>query len=406
MRIGMIYQTATHSSGSTASAIVSPGVGEDSFVTITLECAEGQTVGPVVEFSGPASLAENRHITFVPACLTTREDDLMEEDEEGNVHVVTPIPGPVDPDGACVTTQESFMADFGNVAAEFSIPYLVGASPKIRWQKRKLLGNGTLESNEDGSPRWTLMTYDHDNKPYEGAHVALRSKFPGIYQLQALMVLPTGDSIEFPFVRLRDDKSIQNSADPPVANPLQKAGSPDFFGIAKSHGEIQLRDKARAWLGSRQYSREADIVANPTSSDEPSVHWSKSLKGADKCNVFVAHVANTSGSPVPYWKLYGVFFYAPIARDDWFKQPGEHIDLERKGWSRTGMSTEGESLVLTPGDVIAGYGTGRTNGHMGILDYDGTWIGAGASTVNKSINLQNMDAHYKPFAIRNYVSEP
>lgn len=216
------------------------------------------------------------------------------------------------------------------------------------------------------------------------------SRQAGIYQLQALLVLPNGLEIELPFVRMRNAKSIKDSLD--TENLLQKAGAPDFFGVTFDDKDIAIRNKAMSWLGSTQYRFRVDVKVDPTSWTNPDMYR------RDKCSLFLLHVANTSGAPAPFYIRYGAIPYAPLAREHWHRNPEDHgMDLDVAGWIH-GKSNP----AIAPGRVIAGYGTGRPNGHVGILDYDGTWISAGPKTVNKYISLQNMGPQYKPFAIRHF----
>lgn len=391
LRIGLVRQTiAQNGTGS----YLAPSGSQTNFIEIRLECAEGQTIGTAVSIDAPADLPANQAITYIPASITTREPDIVPEVDDV-VRFDLAQPGPVDPDGACVTPLQGFTVNFGNDRAT-SIPYRNWTRPVVRWYKRKLLGNGTLESNGDGSPKWERMSYDHDNKPFEGTHLSVHSRYPGIYQLQARMVLPEGQEIEFPFVRLRDDRSIADSSVPPRVNPLQKAGSPDFFGVANGSEKILLRNSARSWLGSIQYRRGAHVDIYPGSATNPS------MIDADKCTTFLLHVGNTSGMPVPfYWRYAGLVAYAPLAREHWYHDPEKMTpDLDTSGWKHIGYSAP--QISISPGQIVAGYGTGKSNGHVGILDYDGTWISAGPAKVNKYINMQSLDAHYRPFALRDF----
>ncbi len=43
---------------------------------------------------------------------------------------------------------------------------------------------------------------------------------------------------------------------------------------------------------------------------------------------------------------------------------------------------------------------GTAYGHVGIMDYDGSWINAGAEKVNKFIHLLDMLPDYKPNTFR------
>ena len=88
------------------------------------------------------------------------------------------------------------------------------------------------------------------------------------------------------------------------------------------------------------------------------------------------------------------FLYAaPIAWDDWFSNPEKHLDLDADGWGFQGVIPD-----PAPGMVVASprASAGTRHGHVGFLDYDGSWINAGSKTVNKSVHLLNPLPHYRP----------
>ena len=51
-------------------------------------------------------------------------------------------------------------------------------------------------------------------------------------------------------------------------------------------------------------------------------------------------------------------------------------------------------------DASPNTAAGANFGHMGIVDYDGSWINAGALTVNKSLHILDNISEYKPNTFR------
>ncbi len=396
LRIGLVRQTI---GPDMTGGYLAPSGNRSNFIEIQLECAEGQTIGTAVSIDAPADLPENEAITYIPACITTREPDIVPVVDD-EVRYDLAHPGPVDPDGACVTTTGLFTVNFGNDRS-IDIPYRTWTRPVVRWYKRKLLGNGTLDSNGDGSPKWARMTYDHDAKPYEGTRLALQSRYAGIYQLQARMVLPAGDEIEFPFVRLRDAKSIVDSGG--TANLLLVAGQPDYFGVCTGQTAMNVRNTALPWLGATAYARDKNVPIKPFELMSPSTDRSP------KCNIFVTHIANQAGAETPYYwrKKFGAIplIAAPIAKYDWYQEPEANIDLDHPGWNYIGNASG--NVGPSPGATCASPNVKGEHdtidsryGHVGILDYDGSWINAGSERVTKCLHLLDTQPFYKPNTFR------
>ena len=336
---------------------------------VILEIAENETFGTIYDFKPEPNLDENTFVTYVPIAISAvglliGPDSYVTEEDRS--------------DGVCLPAtgklQGSFNGDIGNFPES-----------KLYWQSRKLKGDGSFEN-------WITMVpsfldneewYDHG---YQGI---ISNVEPGVFQFRVVWVFSNGNQIEFPYVRRRDSRSIKNGDQIPLANELLKAGALDFFGVAENEISFKLWKKAKSFLGSTRYSFDQEVETQFDNLLSPS------LKNSNKCNIFVTHVARSVGATTPYFYLWGLSPHAPIARDDWYSNPGEHIALESYGWKYGVNDTD-----VAPGRVIAAYGTGHSSGHVCILDYDGSWIGAGLKTVNKFINLQNMDAHYRPFTIR------
>ena len=169
--------------------------------------------------------------------------------------------------------------------------------------------------------------------PLEGYHVILRGEQPGIYQLEARLILPDSREINFPFVRMRDAKSIKNRLGD--TNQLLIAGKRDYFGVYMNEQSKAIRDAAVSWLGASGYSLDKNVPTQPGNIMNPST------KNRPKCNLFVTHISNSVGATTPYFARWGNVFgvslipgipSAPIAKFDWFQNPETNIDIDPAGW--------------------------------------------------------------------------
>jgi hypothetical protein len=262
-----------------------------------------------------------------------------------------------------------------NDPASFPIP-----ANQITWYQRKLEANGSLDAwGQVG----TGVRYEKTNAQ------------AGIYEVKA-RITSSGSNIEIIFDRNQDALHGANSDG--VFNEHLRAGKPDYYGVSSSDGQIRLRNSAKSWLGSIVYARTTHIDIDPVWPNNPD------LTGAPKCNIFVFHRCNESNNlatwipgfqrldilPFPRYVL-----VAPMAREDWWDQPEENIDLDVHNWTQQGISQTPE-----PGQVASSPGGGPgASGHVGILDYDGTWINAGTRHVNKSVHLTG-PSDYQPTHIR------
>ncbi len=341
-------------------------LGQDDSLELEMEVPSGQTVSPPVTVPIPDDLPDDMAVIFVP----------------GDIMVSLAANALPPEDGVCVLPLDTIDVDFDGLA---NIDYSAILPPEVvfRWEYRKLKTDGNFED-------WILMRAGGLLGPVvTSPETSWVVSYFGCFQVRALLLFPDDSFVEFPLTRMRDGRSIQDST--PLTNPLQQAGSPDFFGVAPNAISLSVRNKAASWLGATNYAKVNNVPIEPGNLLNPN------MTNSDKCTVFLTHVSITAGAACPFYYLYGLRPYAPVARDDWFSNPEVHVDLDASGWKHSaGTGTAG----ISPGRVIAGYGTGHTNGHVGILDYDGTWISAGPINVNKYINMQNMDVHYKPFAIR------
>jgi hypothetical protein len=336
---------------------------------IILEVAENQTLGIPFEFQMEADMPVNTTVTYVPGVV-------FAEGLNFNADLVT---GEDRSDGVCLSAAGKLQAILtgGMESIEGS---------ELSWQSRRLMGSGSFGS-------WTTMIpsfIDGEEEVDDQERRDIISNVePGVFQLRAVCAFPNGGDVVFPYVRMRDSRSIKNGDQEPLANDILKAGALDCFGVAENELSLKIWKKAKSFLGSTRYAFNQEVE---TDFDN---FFSPSLKSRNKCNIFVTHVAKSVGATTPYFYLHGISPHAPIARDDWYSNPGEHIKLEEYGWKYGDSHTD-----VAPGRVIVSFGVDRPSGHVCILDYDGSWIGAGSKTVNKFINLQNLAREYKPFTIR------
>ena len=75
-----------------------------------------------------------------------------------------------------------------------------------------------------------------------------------------------------------------------------------------------------------------------------------------------------------------------------------HVNLDTWGLNFQGLSGEPFPGMIVACPHAAGDAAGA--GHVGMLDYDGSWINVGKYTVNKSVMLQDESNDYKPNTMR------
>ncbi len=373
LRVGIMRQALDQQTNSIV--LLPTPEGEEPHLDLMLEIAGGETIGEAVDLPIPDDLGQNRHISFLPAYVSLRETEV----QEGTFPNL--IAAGIPKNGICVRRYQPFHANL--VGHEHY--YLENAV--VRWQSRRLLTNGTLTN-------WDWMRSASTQQPYQG-HIGFVSggENSGIHQMRAVLILPNGEHIYYPYLRMRDAKSIRDSEGTP--NELLRAGQPDYFGVCLGLLSKAIRDKAVSWLGSTQYAADQQVTIMP------GAIWNPNTKRSPKCNIFVTHVANSVGAYTPYYFRRWFIPTAPIAKDDWYTEPELNINLDPAGWA-----FHDSGAIAHPGNAVASPRTasGTRHGHVGILDYDGSWINAGSKTVNKSLHLLDESMNYKPnnTRVRNY----
>ena len=219
-----------------------------------------------------------------------------------------------------------------------------------KWYYQKLKSDGTWEA-------WTSFGANAYGTQYVHATTA-----SGIFRVKTVLSIG-GVTCEKLYERTSDE-----------LNGYGKAGDPDAFGVSDTQIQIDIRNAAKAFLGSTDYEV-SDVVAAQYGFPEV-------VAGANKCNIFVAHRAAQAGATVPL--IGGYFGVDPPSANQWAGQDDTHPILP------PGVQTDIDHwiLFLNPTYPQPGFIVGHPNltdsGHVGIVDYDGQGIGAGVSgTVNK-----------------------
>ncbi|MBK1835458.1 hypothetical protein JIN78_15415, partial [Roseibacillus ishigakijimensis] len=207
---------------------------------------------------------------------------------------------------------------------------------KIQWHWRVLKWDGTYSA-------WTAY------QDGQGHTFTAQPEDAGIYEVKA-----TIDGQDFFLKRKKDDP-----------HSAKKKDENDCFGVVDEQWQIDVRHEAKRNLGSKAYAK---AVANPPFK-----------AGSWKCNQFVGDKATDGGATVPKINGNNPFRkHYPIA-NQWSETNPKHIP----NWTLLARATYPQ-----PGWVIARGVTGGT-GHTGIIGYDGAWINAGATEVNRKADLRN-----------------
>lgn len=189
---------------------------------------------------------------------------------------------------------------------------------------------------------------------------------PGIYKIQAVIGGKT-----FSYERKEDLRWSENQK-------FLLAGSPDFIGVVENKNQITLVENAHALIGSARYSKANKITVKNVA--PPYILPSQNFEGQPKCNIFVyeqagasnMHVAARIHKPV----LGQPYYIAPLVAD--WKNSTCKISSHNGQWIHLDTSKTPQ-----PGFIVT------AKRHMGIIDYDGTWMNAGTYMVHKRIQLQD-----------------
>jgi hypothetical protein len=287
------------------------------------------------------------------------------------------------PTGLLVKKGTQITFDINGTAPASAFPLPANA---VKWKTRQLKHDGTLTN-------WADV-------PGEGPELDFTTDTSGIFQAKAVLTVAGGQPQDMPLVRDKDAQHANNTAG--NIQDLHKRGAEDYFGVAESDWQIAVRDQALLNLGSTYYSQAGSTVVQGSTVAGP---------GTDKCNIFVYHKLNDGGATVPLTRGGGpIPFYntsPPLAIDWWNDNTGRTDNAGQTinsiaipGWQRLPDGTKPEPGLVPSRPNLGGspdqYGT-----HVGIFDYDGSWISAGASKVNKYYHPKT--SGYQPQGYRRFT---
>ena len=209
------------------------------------------------------------------------------------------------------------------------------------WHTRRLKADGTYAE-------WLLAAYSQP-----GVAFVFTPTHGGIYQVRALASVAAGGA---------DERFYVWDADEPADTGIRKRGDPKAFGVCDEQWQIDLRNCAKSYLGSTDYALMSELDGAYGFATVPDGSW--------KCNYFVAYRIREAGLPLlpqrqRLWRQ-----YPPLA-NDWAN--GTFIPH----WSHL------PSLAIVQPGYISGHPAATGSGHVGIVDFDGECIAAGAENVNR-----------------------
>ncbi|MFM2177056.1 MAG: hypothetical protein RL015_1154, partial [Verrucomicrobiota bacterium] len=254
----------------------------------------------------------------------------------------------------------------------------------VKWKTRQLKHDGTTTT-------WTDVAG-------QGAELDLTTNESGVFEAKAIVTPQGGQASEFPLTRKKDAPHADSSQG--QVQDFHKAGAVDYFGVADQQWQIDVRNKALENLGSEYYKNQGEcVVQGSTVAPNPS----------NKCNIFIYHKCGDAGAPVPLTRggLPGFRTGPPLAIDWWNDNSGRTDNAGRTitsfaipNWSRLPDGT-----MPQPGLVVAHPNLGgepdQYSSHVGIFDYDGSWISAGFAKVNKYYHPKT--SGYQPQGYRKYT---
>ena len=254
------------------------------------------------------------------------------------------------------------------------------------------------------SVKWKVRQLKHDGTTTEwadvqgqGAELDFTTDQGGVFEAKAVVTPPGGKASDYPLTRKKDapHSSDRNGA----GQVIHKVGAIDYFGVVDHQWQIDLRGKALADLGSDKYKTNGVFNA-------PWFPYRTYQKTVNKCNIFVYHKCLEAGLEVPLVR--GVLLRDPPLAIDWWNDnslgkkdmSGNIITtIDIPNWSRLPDDAMPQPGLVVGRPVLGGVAE-QYNAHVGIFDYDGSWISAGASEVNKYYHTKTL--LFQPQGMRKY----
>lgn len=254
----------------------------------------------------------------------------------------------------------------------------------VKWKTRQLKHDGTTTT-------WIDVVG-------QGAELDFTTNESGVFEAKAIVTPQGGQASEFPLTRKKDAPHADNREG--QVQDFHKAGAVDYFGVADQQWQINVRNKALENLGSEYYKKEGEcVVQGSTVAPNPS----------NKCNIFIYHKCWDAGAPVPLTRggLPSLRTGPPLAIDWWNDNSGRTDDAGRTiasfhipNWSRLPDGTMPQPGLIVAHPNLAGE-PDQYDSHVGIFDYDGSWISAGFAKVNKYYHPNT--SGYHPQGYRKYT---
>jgi len=233
-------------------------------------------------------------------------------------------------------------------------PQGAGSFLDTTWHTRRLKSDGSFEE-------WQLASYAH-----HGSSFSYTPSLGGIYQVRALASVEAGGV---------DERTYVWDIDEDTETGLNKRGAVKMFGICDAQWQIDVRNAAKAQMGSTAY---LESVYLPASHGISSFPW-----GRYKCNAFVAHMTQEAGVGLPV--MHGTFSsYPPLANE-----------LANATFVIPNWPAIASTDFPQPGYVAAEHGS--ENGHCGIVDFDGQGISAGMLNVNRRMDACTAGTTHRKF---------
>ena len=196
----------------------------------------------------------------------------------------------------------------------------------------------------------------------------------GVFGVRPLFV---GNPVLSPIYRRKYDEPFPVGTRPSISdsslNAWWRKGMPDAVGVCETQFQVDLRNAARAHLGSTEYALYAFVSSK--------FGVSRIRPMAPKCNIFIAHLCRSIDiNSVPVWERgnYPSLNLPPVAKE-WAKLDNEKLTA----WT--------PPPNLQPGCVVS------YKNHMGITDYDGYVLNAGLANVNKGFYCFMLSAVFRMY---------
>jgi hypothetical protein len=291
--------------------------------------------------------------------------------------------------GLCVKKGDVITFDINGTAPASAFPL---PTSTVSWKARQLNADGT-------GTEW-------GNISGEGPELDFTTTVSGIFEAKAVV---TSDSQAMDFLFVRKRQAPHADARSGDVHNLHKAGAMDYFGVADEQWQLSVRNVAVQNLGSTHYKKSGICVYQYVQygvTQDNTVGY-----GSNKCNIFVYDMCKEVGVPVPITRGGNAGWRTgpPAAIDWWNDNTGRTDDFDRTitsveipGWVRLLDGTRPQPGWMVAHPQLDGepplYGS-----HVGIFDYDGSWISAGEAKVNQYYHPRTFD--YQPQGYRRYVGE-